>query len=397
MRYCQGFACSPSYLEGTVLWRGTLATGGKLSNLTDASAVGHALAEFRRLGRQAFIDDYGFKRSRDYFVIEGGIGYDSKPVLAAAYGHQHGRKQALHYDDFSGGGPVITTFGRLGYRVVRWTSPQLEEGAIYTRERLREMFVITDATINNGIFRPKDTSSIWLFVTSQKTKDRTPYKDIFEGDLLHWQGQLAGRRDQEIVAHEAAGVELIVFYRLSKREYPGAGFRFEGKFRYVQHTGSKPTTFLLQRLGSRDDAEVPETFYDPTSIEDGRQKTWAAIKRRQGQPAFRRNLLRAYGGRCAITGCAIEPLLEAAHIVPYRGPKTNDVRNGLLLRADIHTLFDVGAVRIDPDGKVRLVPSLHGTEYGALHGQQLRMPELPTDHPSQRALAWHRAQTGSIK
>ncbi len=48
----------------------------------------------------------------------------------------------------------------------------------------------------------------------------------------------------------------------------------------------------------------------------------------------------AYGGRCAVTNCDIEDVLEAAHISPYNGPSTDQVYNGLLLRTDIHTLFD---------------------------------------------------------
>src|SRR5205823_2979542 len=86
--------------------------------------------------------------------------------------------------------------------------------------------------------------------------------------------------------------------------------------------------------------EKPIVF-DPISIEDGRRRIQAS---RQGQFAFRAALIEAYGGRCAMTGCDILEVLEAAHIVPYRGPSTNAVSNGLLLRADIHTLFDLGLI-----------------------------------------------------
>ena len=55
---------------------------------------------------------------------------------------------------------------------------------------------------------------------------------------------------------------------------------------------------------------------------------------------FRDALIGAYAGRCAITGCSVLDILEAAHITPYLGPDTNHVTNGLLLRADLHTLFD---------------------------------------------------------
>jgi hypothetical protein len=130
--------------------------------------------------------------------------------------------------------------------------------------------------------------------------------------------------------------------------------------------------------------------FDPTSIEDGRRKIAALVKRRQGQSAFRRTLLRAYNGRCAFTGCDIEPLLEAAHIHPYRGPDTNSVQNGLLLRADVHTLFDLGLITVSPTNAIVVAPGLSGTEYATLAGRALRFPKVLADRPSELALAWHR-------
>lgn len=124
----------------------------------------------------------------------------------------------------------------------------LEPGAIYTRDELRKMFGIVDTTLNTGVFRLKGTKSIWLFVTRNKTKDRTPYEDRLEGNLLYWQGQLAGRTDAAVIEHEAAGDELLVFYRDNRYEHPGAGFRFEGRFRYLRHSGGCPTNFVLERL-----------------------------------------------------------------------------------------------------------------------------------------------------
>ena len=81
--------------------------------------------------------------------------------------------------------------------------------------------------------------------------------------------------------------------------------------------------------------------------EDGRSRTIATVVRRRGQPEFRRALIEAYGGRCAISECDAEAALEACHIRPYMGPKTNALSNGLLLRADLHTLFDLGLLAID--------------------------------------------------
>jgi hypothetical protein len=81
---------------------------------------------------------------------------------------------------------------------------------------------------------------------------------------------------------------------------------------------------------------VKDAAFDPMGIKDARQRMFSSIVRRQGQPAFRKQLLVAYKGQCAITGCEVESVLEAAHIVPYMGLETNHPGNGLLLRADLH-------------------------------------------------------------
>lgn len=60
--------------------------------------------------------------------------------------------------------------------------------------------------------------------------------------------------------------------------------------------------------------------FDPTSVADGRKKVLAEVARRQGQGKFRTALYEAYGGKCAISGCSTQVVLQAAHITPYRGP-----------------------------------------------------------------------------
>ena len=70
---------------------------------------------------------------------------------------------------------------------------------------LRQLFNISDSTINTGVFRPKGSNSIWLFVTEEKGVGITPYYDKLEGGVLQWQGQLSGRTDQLIINHEHTG------------------------------------------------------------------------------------------------------------------------------------------------------------------------------------------------
>lgn len=128
-------------------------------------------------------------------------------------------------------------------------------------------------------------------------------------------------------------------------------------------------------------------YFDPTSEEDARKQTLRSIAVRQGQAMFRANLLRAYQGRCAVTGFNVPFVLEAAHIRPYQGPKTNVVPNGLLLRADIHTLFDLGLLAVHEDGfRVELSPAIQGSPYDSIHGQILNLPASEDEYPNREAL-----------
>ncbi|OWW18369.1 hypothetical protein AYR66_01235 [Noviherbaspirillum denitrificans] len=150
----------------------------------------------------------------------------------------------------------------------------------------------------------------------------------------------------------------------------------------------------------REEAAPPEVFqaslpqaFDPGMIEDGRERVAREIAIRRGQSAFRRQLLDAYGC-CAMSGSTVVETLEAAHIVPYQGPGTNHPSNGLLLRADLHTLFDLGLLAVDPQTLTILVASqLNGTEYETLRGHLLHVNHSNIS-PSREALQVHRNFAG---
>lgn len=96
--------------------------------------------------------------------------------------------------------------------------------------------------------------------------------------------------------------------------------------------------------------------------------TLRAIKSRRGQPEFRKSLLQAYGNKCCITGCSVISVLEAAHIIPHSEETNYKVTNGVLLRADIHTLFDLNLIGIDPGGIVHVSEGLVLSEYEKYRG-----------------------------
>jgi hypothetical protein len=138
-------------------------------------------------------------------------------------------------------------------------------------------------------------------------------------------------------------------------------------------------------------AALPAQAFDPANKEDARQRVFAEIVRRQGQAAFRKKLVKVYDGACAISGCIVLWVLEAAHISPYRGPDTNKRDNGLLLRADIHTLFDLGLISVNPDTlAIRVAAQITEKEYRAFHGKAL---SIGTVAPSKAALQEHWARS----
>lgn len=150
-----------------------------------------------------------------------------------------------------------------------------------------------------------------------------------------------------------------------------------------------PTESALDEY-EREATDVPTETFDPNSTEDGRHRIIASIVRRLGQPVFRRRLFVAYNAQCAITRCPTAWVLEAAHITPYRGIRTNAVSNGLLLRADVHTLFDLALIAIDPQVmQVRVSSVLRTSPYQAFDGNSLQLPRVTASQPNPVALAQH--------
>lgn len=118
------------------------------------------------------------------------------------------------------------------------------------------------------------------------------------------------------------------------------------------------------------------------------------VRPRLGQAGFRLAVLEAYCRGCAVTREHSLPALEAAHIRPYADGGVHDVTNGLLLRSDIHRLYDCGYVTVTPDHRFRVSRRLkadfdNGRSYYHLAGERVWVPEDPELRPDPRALEWH--------
>jgi putative restriction endonuclease len=115
---------------------------------------------------------------------------------------------------------------------------------------------------------------------------------------------------------------------------------------------------------------------------------------RLGQRSFQAVVLAAYHRRCAITGTKIAPVLQAAHIRPVSAGGENRLDNGLLLRSDVHTMFDRGYLGVDPGHRLLVSPRLradfgNGEQYYAKAGQLIELPERRADRPDREFLEWH--------
>ncbi len=142
---------------------------------------------------------------------------------------------------------------------------------------------------------------------------------------------------------------------------------------------------VMERTGLSSTARfTPERYGTPTLVTP-----------RLGQGAFRVLVTDAYDRRCAVSGEKTLPILDAAHIQSYADGGEHEGPNGLLLRTDIHKLFDLGYVTIDEDARFVVSGRLkadfdNGKHYYDLHGTPLRAPVLASAAPSSAALDWHR-------
>jgi putative restriction endonuclease len=123
----------------------------------------------------------------------------------------------------------------------------------------------------------------------------------------------------------------------------------------------------------------------------------ALTRPRLGQGIFRLCVTSAYGRACAVTEEHSLPALEAAHIRPYGDGGQHEVSNGLLLRSDIHKLFDKGYVGVTPDHRFVVSKRLkdefsNGRSYYPLHGREIHLPRRAEDRPSEAGLEWHLAE-----
>jgi putative restriction endonuclease len=139
---------------------------------------------------------------------------------------------------------------------------------------------------------------------------------------------------------------------------------------------------------------MPLPAGETTRYPESRYGQPVLVAPRLGQGTFRVAVTDAYGRACAVTTEHTLPVLEAAHIRPYSEGGNHAIKNGLLLRTDIHKLFDSGYITITPEHRVevskRLKEDFHnGHSYYPLHGHLIQLPRASVDRPDPTLLDWH--------
>jgi putative restriction endonuclease len=266
------------------------------------------------------------------------------------------------------------------------------------------------ACIPKGIYKPGGPSNPALSV---KQTLQSPYRDLEPtvlGDTWVYQyhqesGGLEFWTNQSLLESMKRHWPVGVLRQVERRPAPtykvlGLAWVAEWRFDYFVLQGLTAVESLEYETGyptmhSSADGLETEAVFDPHAPEDQRTIRLAPLIVREGQAAFRNKLLRAYGGSCGLSAYDAPTTLQAAHISGYVGASSNTTANGLLLRADLHLLFDAGLLAFDGDSyRAHLSRDLAQSRYRELHECPLRLPVDRSDWPSAVALEMHRQAVG---
>ncbi|HLP89614.1 MAG TPA: HNH endonuclease [Nostocaceae cyanobacterium] len=166
--------------------------------------------------------------------------------------------------------------------------------------------------------------------------------------------------------------------------------RFQIYIDAENNLNNQSTSQDIHELSMTQDLLDIDNYFDRDNEQDNRERVIREIACRRGQKKFREQMMKIYNKHCAITDCDAEEALEAAHIIPYNGIETNHPTNGLLLRADIHTLFDLHLISLNPETKtVEIAPSLANTCYRDLIGKRFIIPQEKIYQPNRTILEKH--------
>lgn len=249
------------------------------------------------------------------------------------------------------------------------------------------------ATHAKGIYKPAGTS----FAVSIRTQLRSKYEDgiflsIFNrGWAFAYHQETDKRLGSNLFTNKAIEQNIIhskpvgVLQEIANVDKAGSKYFIHGLAMPIHKAGEY---FILCDLGSAaafSKIQILNEFFlananmnlaNENDFDTGLEvKTYRSIIARQGQGRFRREIVNAYEGICAISGETTLEVLDAAHINPYDGKETNTVNNGVLIRTDLHNLFDFNLLAINPENfQVYIHNSIKSDFYLSMIGKKLNLP-----------------------
>ena len=254
-----------------------------------------------------------------------------------------------------------------------------------------EIFIVTvkDGKLHIGGYLTADTPPISR-VEAIKILDRS--------DLIDKDKYVIGRKDKMdyfrpssvLNVDNVKNLQLLTSSGLKNLSFKdGGGIEHMDIYSPTEITESS-ATILKQHLNVGGSSYISEE-YSSDSLDDEKGqpydvRVWREVLARQGQPDFRKKLLKIYDQSCCVSSCKVVELLEAAHIDPHSEGGDYSLHNGLLLRSDIHTLFDQYLLAFDQYNRIVVSKKLKKSEYGIFHMKRLISP-TPGITVSKEALA----------
>ena len=232
----------------------------------------------------------------------------------------------------------------------------------YSRQEIAEVLGVQRKAIERGVFTPKGRKSIYLFVTREKQRSQTQYKDRILDDILIWEGERMHGNDKRIVSAAGKRDEISLFFR-AKHHQPFVYFGQIHLQTYELRT-DQPSYFTFR-------IEKVEPFKLEIENEGPVTQRTATRPERVGQRKFRENVLKLWSDSCAVTSLHRPKLLRASHIRPWRHCSNKDRLNrynGLALTPNLDSLFDIGLVSFkETDGSIRLSDVLDALDWRILN------------------------------
>jgi hypothetical protein len=359
-----------------------------LSDIDQREHVISAIAVCDDMGRDKFLNHYGFYRALRYVIQYKGHDYDSKAIIAVAHKFASSSGAPLKSKDFSGGQLVVRLLQRLGFHVPAASSWKMEP-----RAKPR----ISDAKLRHGAAVIEwEQADYWTdFLPLHFFADGAPrlashiLRQGNQTNAAHCLVTVSGSevlldysddavRQINVELENDIGVARLRFGSAARDDIPAVNW-----YDLESNSWTQQGTFSWPKIPKLTDYILPR---NGTS-----KRRRASVKERPGQGKFRSKLSSAYGEICMLTRCAVDQALDAAHIDPHDGPEFDHPQNGLLLRKDLHCLFDNDLLGFEPTSRIAYFGTASGqVAYADLHGKR----SLMTPH---RLFASYKPSKGALE